>query len=392
MAYPDEDEAMLDERGNALGLGLDKRPGGNKEGGGEDEEGAGGGSGAKRQTMGEGDDLEDKVTMKFLISNAAAGSVIGKAGATINEFQAQSGARIQLSRSKEFFPGTQDRIILLTGSVNAILTALHLVLSKLLQEEAATGVATGMLAMGATQVKLVVPNAACGGVIGKGGATIRSYVEDSNANIKLSAQNQQLPGVNERIVTVTGSLEQVLRAVALIITKLTEDPAYVSQVSSRPMSYPTQPPSGYAALTAAAANLQAGLAPALMSTLGGAPSAVPTLVPAVPGGAAVPMIPGALGSPVGGAPPAPASVMVAVPDEHIGAVVGRGGRTITEIQQLSGVRIKISDRNDYVPGTRNRKVTLTGTPEAVQIAQFLISQKVQANAAEMAASGGVAQA
>jgi RNA-binding protein Nova len=58
-------------------------------------------------------------------------------GVTITEFQAQSGARIQLSRSREFFPGTGDRILLLTGTVNAILTALHLILSKLLAEEPA---------------------------------------------------------------------------------------------------------------------------------------------------------------------------------------------------------------------------------------------------------------
>ena len=59
----------------------------------------------------------------------------GQGGVTITEFQAQSGARIQLSRSREFFPGTGDRILLLTGTVNAILTALHLILSKLLTEE-----------------------------------------------------------------------------------------------------------------------------------------------------------------------------------------------------------------------------------------------------------------
>jgi RNA-binding protein Nova len=76
-------------------------------------------------------------------------------------------------------------------------------------------------------------------------------------------------------------------------------------------------------------------------------------------------------------------VTVAVPDEHIGAVVGKGGKYISEMQQVAGVRIKISDRTDYVPGTRNRKVTLTGTLEAVQIAQFLISQKVQQSAVEM---------
>jgi RNA-binding protein Nova len=52
-------------------------------------------------------------------------------------------------------------------------------------------------------------------------------------------------------------------------------------------------------------------------------------------------------------------------------------------RQVSGVRIKISDRSDYVPGTRNRKVTLTGSLEAVQIAQFLISQKVQQSVVEM---------
>lgn len=74
---------------------------------------------------------------------------------------------------------------------------------------------------------------------------------------------------------------------------------------------------------------------------------------------------------------------VAVPDEHIGAVVGKGGKYISEMQQVSGVRIKISERNDYVPGTRNRKVTISGTLEAVQIAQFLISQKVQQSAADM---------
>ena len=61
------------------------------------------------------------VSVRFLLPNASAGSVIGKGGATISEFQAQSSARIQLSRNGEFFPGTADRILLLVGSINAIL-------------------------------------------------------------------------------------------------------------------------------------------------------------------------------------------------------------------------------------------------------------------------------
>ena len=51
------------------------------------------------------------------------------------EFQTQSSARIQLSRVTELFPGTNDRIMLISGSVNQVLTALHLVLAKMAGEK-----------------------------------------------------------------------------------------------------------------------------------------------------------------------------------------------------------------------------------------------------------------
>ena len=78
----------------------------------------------------------------------------------------------------------------------------------------------------------------------------------------------------------------------------------------------------------------------------------------------------------GGPKPGETSVTVAVPDEHIGAVLGKGGRTISEIQVASGVRIKVSDRGDFIPGTRNRSVTLFGTEEGTRAAQTLLAQKL----------------
>jgi hypothetical protein len=51
------------------------------------------------------------------------------------EFQTQSSARIQLSRTTELFPGTNDRIMLISGTVNQVLTALHLVLAKMSGEK-----------------------------------------------------------------------------------------------------------------------------------------------------------------------------------------------------------------------------------------------------------------
>lgn len=142
---------------------------------------------------------DDGFTLKFLISPSAAGSVIGKGGATINEFQALTGTRIQLSRNREVFPGTNDRVVILSGDLKAILQVLHLIMTKLVAD------GEGVDRSGQPQVALVVPNSACGCVIGKGGSKIRSFVEDSGADIKLSNQDRMLPGCNDRTLTITGS-------------------------------------------------------------------------------------------------------------------------------------------------------------------------------------------
>ena len=69
---------------------------------------------------------------------------------------------------------------------------------------------------------------------------------------------------------------------------------------------------------------------------------------------------------------------MAVNEARMGAVIGRGGQAISQLKSLVGVRILISSRGDFFPGTQDRKVTIWGTEEAVQIAQALIMQKVNA--------------
>ena len=277
---------------------------------------------------------DEGFTLKFLISPSAAGSVIGKGGATINEFQAQTGARIQLSRNREVFPGTNDRVVMLSGDLMSILKVLHMIMSKLVAD------GEGIDRMGQPQVVLVVPNGSCGCIIGKGGAKIRSFVEDSQADIKLSNQDRMLPGCNDRTLTVTGSIDHVLRGVALVAATLCEDPSYNTLVL-RPSTYSVHSP---------------------ISPHGG----------------------GSRRSIDGGARrnshnrSDETSVLVTIPDSLIGAVLGRGGRTIAEIQVASGCRIKVSDRDDFFEGTTNRKVVITGAQEGVQMANYLLTQKISA--------------
>ncbi|KAL8518093.1 hypothetical protein ACS0TY_009396 [Phlomoides rotata] len=279
---------------------------------------------------------EKGIHLSFLLSNAEAGSIIGKGGSTINEIQSQSGARVQLSRNFEYFPGTSDRIIMVSGAVEDILKAVDLILSKLLEE---FFVEDGAEVDPESKIRLVVPNSSCGGIIGKGGATIRSLIEDSRADIKISPQDMYFPGLHDRLVTVTGTLPDQMRAIELILLKLVKDQYYQQS---------THAPFPYAALV-------------YNNGMNYGPNGVG-------------------GMHQNNRPPSKedksSSVTIGVADEHIGLVVGRGGRSIMEISQISGARLKISDRGDFMSGTTNRKVTITGPQRAIRAAESMILGKV----------------
>lgn len=281
-------------------------------------------------------DHEEKTThIKFLLSNAEAGSVIGKGGSTINDFQMQSGARIQLSRNFEYFPGTSDRIVMVSGIIDDVLKAVDLILTKLLDEfyvEEGGGDPR-------FKVRLVVPNGSCGGIIGKGGSIIKSLIEDSHAGIKISPLDNSYPGLYDRLVTVNGTLGEQMRAIELILLKLAEDLHYVQSVSA-PFPYPVV---GYNGMNYASNGIGVKFQNARSQNKQEERST---------------------------------SVTIGVADEHIGLVVGRGGRNIFEISQLSGARIKISERGDFMSGTSDRKVTITGSQRAIRAAEAMISRKV----------------
>ncbi|XP_022743472.1 protein BTR1 isoform X3 [Durio zibethinus] len=276
------------------------------------------------------ENAEKPTHIKFLVSNAAAGSVIGKGGSTITEFQSKSGARIQLSRNHEFFPGTSDRIIMVSGTIDEVLKAMELILAKLLNE---LNIEDSDDVEPRTKVRLVVPNSSCGSIIGKGGATIKSFIEDSQAGIKISPQDNNFYGLNDRLVTLTGTLDEQMRAIDLILSKLCEDPHY-SQAMHTPFSYAAT----YNSMSYAAN--------------------------------------GAGGKFQNHKEDHSNSVTIGVSDGHIGLVLGRGGRNIAEISQVSGARIKISDRGDFMSGTTDRKVTITGSQRAIHQAESMIMQKV----------------
>jgi len=289
--------------------------------------------------------------------------ITGKGGATINELQTSTNCRIQLTRTGEVFPGTSERVLTLSGELPSVLTAVHLISTKL-QSETNNGnnnnnnenneenfENTNTNTEGGEENKqqtpkcrLVIPNAAAGCVLGKGGATIKSFIEDSEAEIRLSSQNQAPPGCHDRILTISGTIGQILRAVALVAANLLEDQNYATLVK-RPSTY--RPSLDYGR----GGSMDHGRGHYNNNHHHQQQHNVD--------------------------PQNVVSATMQVDDSKMGPILGKGGRTITEIQVSSGCRIKVSDRNDFVPGTNLRTLQISGSVTGVQLAWEMLEERLR---------------
>lgn len=233
---------------------------------------------------------------------------------------------------------------MVSGTVDQLLTALHLVLSKLGSEP---GALRSVQARDgdALQLRMLVHSRLCGTLIGKGGATIRSFNEDSNATFNISPP-PAIPGLTERIVRISGDVEELMRAVALVVTKLSENPDYHLLTDAN--------------LTYSGRYMTGG-----GSGGGGSPR----------GGAVYERGNGSHGS----GPPAHGSttVTLAIPEDRVGVVIGKHGTVINQIKDLVNVTIRISKKGEYLPGTNDRSCQITGTPDSVELAKRLIKQKME---------------
>lgn len=331
--------------------------------------------------------------LKVLIPNHAAGSIIGKGGANIAEVQQTTGARIKLSPNNDYYPGTQERVGLIMGEVETINKMLNFVIEKIRQDPPAMRLNPAMTydRERAKQMKIVVPNSTAGLIIGKSGATIKYISDQTGARIQVSQKNAEtVPG--ERVIGVTGSLEQVQAACAVIAAKVQEDPEHAlnNNISYSSLSLGTHRglTNGSSSLSALNSGGLGGLGSAGSNAAANNILAHAALLSGSGLGANNPLL-NAMGNmgPLGLSSTSSqiqstATLELTVPDELIGAVLGKQGKTITEFMQYSGAKIQVSQKGEYVPGTNNRKVVITGDFNCAQTAHFLITQRLQQVEAE----------
>ena len=223
-------------------------------------------------------------SLKMLVSNNVAGSIIGRSGQSISELQAQSSSRIKLSQAGDFYPGTSDRVCLIQGDQAQVKSAIKLIIKRIdeLQRQAEQrgqqqrqqeenddedhftdappteddngedGDDDETLSSRSFIIRILVPTPACGMIIGRGGSNIKNMAELSGvASIRLSPkeysehptqrahqhhhfhhnrqqQQQQHPDAsgstatvtNERIVTISGPS---LSSIAFCVNLIIDD-------------------------------------------------------------------------------------------------------------------------------------------------------------------------
>ena len=147
----------------------------------------------------------------------------------IHDLQNQSQARIKLSQSNDFFPGTQDRTVFVTGEPEAVQLASELILQRIqadtkpredgqADDQAPQQQSVSELML----VRIVVPSAAAGAIIGRAGQNINELKEMTGARIKLTRKDESsVP--SERLVNIHGSLESCNQVVREIIHRLAAD-------------------------------------------------------------------------------------------------------------------------------------------------------------------------
>lgn len=163
-------------------------------------------------------DRRDQPLLKMLVPNSSAGAIIGKGGANLKEMEKEfRNAKLRISGPNILYPSTQDRVVIVNGSIDDIIE-----INKNIQDKVIAESGTRPGASDRCVVKFIVPNATAGLVIGKSGKEIKAINDATGANVIIRS-SMQSPVNGERVMEITGTCEQRVAACADIIRKVAGD-------------------------------------------------------------------------------------------------------------------------------------------------------------------------
>ncbi|CZR50433.1 related to hnRNP protein E2 [Phialocephala subalpina] len=351
------------------------------------------------------------IHIRAVITSAEAATVIGKGGENVSMIRKMSGAKCTVS---DYQKGAVERILTVSGVVDAAAKAFGLIIRTLNNEP----LEIPSSAQSKTYpLRLLIPHILIGSIIGKGGMRIREIQEASGA--RLNASDGCLPLSTERSLVVLGVADAVHIATYYVGSTLFEQlserfggpaasayasrsggPAGVVPGGMQVVPYVPQPAGGSYGHPENRRHMDRGHHTPAQGygqpyvAHGQAPQQQPQVPmhyggsPAVGGyggvGPQQPHQPQVGGPQNHAGPPAqpmqgmvpgqPLTQQIFIPNDMVGAIIGKGGAKINEIRQLSGSVIKINEPQD---NSNERLVTITGTAECNQMALYMLYSRLE---------------
>jgi len=309
---------------------------------------------------------------KLVLSNLLAGSLIGKSGSTISAIRNKSGANIRISNVANLY--SPDRLALISGYRDSLATAIEQVVEMGAQlnpnevENRATAAMESNIS-----IKLLIPKSAVSSLIGKGGQRINEMRQITGAKIHVSTKDEQPLPNSESMVRIAGNeVKSVSAASVLVVCAIQTDPL-VKELHNF------------------------GPEPNHLHTSGGSHSSPmghhhhyalhPPIASSYPGGSGQTLMrnfsmnvnPGDYCRMYGmeqWMTERNCEIFMQVNDHYVGKLVGKNGHHITEIKLQSNAKIEISKMGDFVEGTSDRLVTISGSVISVHSAHARLMRRI----------------
>ncbi|KAK6197982.1 uncharacterized protein RJT21DRAFT_122850 [Scheffersomyces amazonensis] len=166
------------------------------------------------------------INFRVLVSAKESGCLIGQNGKVIDSIRAETNTKAGISR---LLQGSHERILTVSGTLDDCAKALSFFAQALCDSNIETYnyfplkqlSSTPCIEHETTILRLLIPNSQMGTLIGSKGLRIQQI--QTNYNISMIASKSFLPGSNERLVELQGSVNNLYDALRIIARCLIED-------------------------------------------------------------------------------------------------------------------------------------------------------------------------
>eukprot|EP01041_Mallomonas_annulata_P009184 gene9184-19046_t len=391
-----------------------------------------------------------QTAMKILVSQALSGPLIGKGGTIISEINKSSNAQVRISSADSLYPGTSERVAVIRGEGPNVMVAIDKVVSRIFQTftdnherrrtsstitntsitDASQSQSSSITTPPSFTLKIVVPAAAAGCIIGKGGDRIRMIRDLHGCQLRMADAADPF-NTKERVLTISApTADPIIKGIQHVLLLMMQEPSACTYVTLEtdykpinnmlnmlnPLLYNGQQGGGGLGqqmyygnnnnntLTAATA---AAMIPLLqqqqyqsqdmkrvrtdqssqheqqqqmyvaayhhqqMLQQPSEQSVQFQMSTSLPDTSGLDIL-----QPSYTTAGHNMTMTIGVADGLVGGLIGKGGMILKDIKDRTGVVIKVSQKGELLPGTDKRSVTVTGSYTQVQCAHAMVMQRL----------------